>query len=412
MKIAIDLRPLQIGHQNRGIGAYLINLLQRLPDNPNIEYIFVRYSNSQPLADFHINVPDKHREVVLTRHKFSKHPIAILKYGYYNLLPNYRALRRHRPDVFVQPDYLLGAPRLYKCRVVTICYDLIPPKFKQIYLPRWTKYLGFSQFKLRSRIRLAGRAWFYQKKYDHGCRLLRRSDAIVSISQHTKKDIMELLGIDSGQIHVVYPAASFRNDTTEQLVDKDIKELSKLKEPYITYIGGTDQRRQIHELIFAFNLYNARHNELHLVLCGNEFEKNSTEINPLTKQAIEASSYRPNIHTFGRITEAEKKFVLEHTAAFVYPTLYEGFGLPVIEAMACGTPVISYRNSSLPEIAGDFPLYTDSDNGYAIYCCLRTMLNRKPLSSSERQAAINHAQRFNWENCARGTWAVITNQAI
>jgi hypothetical protein len=125
MRVAIDLRPLQIGHQNRGIGAYLLNLLQRLPDDPEITYLFLRYDTSEPIKDFNIPVKAGYKDIVLTKRSFNKRPDKLLRYAYDGLLPTYGSLRRYRPNVFFQADYLLGAPRMPGCKLVTVSHDLI-----------------------------------------------------------------------------------------------------------------------------------------------------------------------------------------------------------------------------------------------------------------------------------------------
>lgn len=411
MKIAIDLRPLQIGHQNRGIGAYLLNLLQQLPDEEGVSYIFVRYGESSPIKDFDIEVPGDYEEVILKKYSFSKKPLKLLKYGFVSLFPTFSKLKSLRPDVFFQVDYLLGTPRIHSCRTIVIAHDLIPFHFKQIYLPSWKKYYGFRQFKLKSRVRLMLRAWFYQKKYKKAVRTLKRASKIISVSQNTKDDLISILGIRPDKIQVVYSAPSFREDTKNKTISSDFKKtIDAIDGNYICYLGGTDLRRQIDELIYAFNLYNARIGDLHLVLAGNEFKEGSTEINPKVKIALEKSSYKNRLHTFGKITEAEKKYLLGHSSAFVFPTLYEGFGLPMLEAMQVETPVITYRNSSLIELGGDAVLFTAAPDGQALYDSLVKLLSDSHLSKTLTEKGRQQAGRFDWSKTSEQIWDVIANQ--
>lgn len=412
MVIAIDLRPLQIGHQNRGIGAYLLNLLHRLPEDKEIKFIFIRHETSKPLEDFNIAVKSDYEELIILKHAFSKNPIKLLRYGIATLLPNFSGLRKHKPDVFFQTDYLLGAPRIRGCRIVTVSYDLIPLKFKQIYLPGWRKYLSFKQLSFKKRLRAILRSWFYALKYKRGAGVLKRSNKIVSISENTKKDLIDLLSIEPKCITVIYPAPSFMNfSESDDAIRPSVKKLiDEINGPFITYIGGTDMRRQIDELVLGFNLYNARVSPLSLVLGGNEFELNSKEISDKAKKAIESSSYNASIHRLGKISESEKAYILNKTAAFVYPTLYEGFGLPLLEAMACGARVITYNNSSIPEIANNYPTYTRGVGGYNIYLALADLLHNN-LSQQEAEkyskAAAAHAHSFSWDKCAESTWNTV-----
>jgi glycosyltransferase involved in cell wall biosynthesis len=408
MKIAIDLRPLQIGHQDRGIGAYLLNLLEYLPEDANISYLFLRYDVSEPLVDFEIDVPVQHEEVVFKKHVVSKHPTRLIRYLASNFTPGYQKVLRHKPDVFFQVDYLLGAPKSRHCQVVAVAHDLIPFKFKQIYLPSHKKYFGFRQLSYVVRARLIFRAWFYEKKYKKGVALLKRASKIISVSSNTRNDLESILGIEKQRVTTIYSAASFRSSEEDLVIREEIKQtIDKLEEPFITYVGGTDLRRQIDELVYAYNLYNARHQKINLVLCGNEFEKNCKEINQSAKRAIDTSSYSDGIFALGKVTEAEKEYIMSKTAAFVYPTLYEGFGLPLLEAMQCGAPLISYKNSSIPEIAGDAALYTKGTGAYPIFAALENIFSNPSDTKKRTALGIKNSRRFRWDTCASKTWDLV-----
>ncbi len=410
MKIAIDLRPLQIGHQNRGIGTYLINLLQNLPERSDIRFIFLRYDHSEPIKDFDIQVNQPFDEVVFKKYRLSKKPGQLIKYVYNGLFPSYRPLKKYRPDVFFQTDYLLGGPRIFGCKIITVSFDLIPLKFKNLYLPHWTKFYRLKQLSFKRRIRLILKSLFYELKYQKGVKLLLRSEKVICISENTKRDLVELLNINEKKVFVIYAAASFRQNAQEATIGSRIKnELDNIKNPYLIFIGGTDPRRQVEELVYAFHLYNARQTPLDLVLCGNEFAKGSKKINPKAAQAIKLSSYASQIHRFGRVTEAEKKYALTRAAAFVYPTLYEGFGLPMLEAMDTGTPVISYHNSSLTEIGDDAVLYTEKEDGYAIYNSLVKLFSSRQLSENLSKKGRLRAGHFNWTSTSKEIWDLITS---
>lgn len=411
MKIAIDLRPLQIGHQNRGIGAYLLNLLQQLPDNEDVSFVFVRYNTSSPIYDFDLEIPGGFEEVVLKKYSFSKKPLQLFRYATASLFPTFSKLRRHHPDVFFQVDYLLGTPKIHGCRTVVVAHDLIPFHFKQIYLPSWKKYYGFRQFKLKSRVRLMLRAWFYEQKYKKAVRVLKRASRIISVSKNTKDDLITLLGIRSNAIQVVYSAPSFREDAKNRVISTTFKKtIDALDGNYVCYIGGTDLRRQIDELVYVFNLYNARVGELNLVLAGNEFKEGSTEINPNVKQAIEKSSYKDHLYTFGKITEAEKKYLLGHARAFVFPTLYEGFGLPMLEAMQVGTPVIAYRNSSLIELGEGSVLFTETMDGQSLYEAIQRLIPDRPLRESLSKHGKEQSSEFDWSQTSLRIWKVLSSE--
>ncbi len=410
MKIAFDLRPLQIGHQNRGIGAYILNILERMPKNDGLTYIFLRYDSSNPIDKYNLGGELNYIDVVIKKRSFSKNPIKLLLYVYSNLVPAFNKLKRHKPDVFVQCDYLLGAPKNLRTKIITISYDLIPYVLRGYYLPSWRKYVGFRHLRIRSRVRLILHAWFYEQKYRNGIRLLKRSKRVISISKSTTSDLVRLGRVPENKISTIYPAASFRKNKQDVIIRDEIKELVKnLKGPTILYVGATDRRRQVKELIFAYNLYNAREGAINLLLGGKEFSTDSKSLDPKVKQEILSSSYSDTIHMLGKITEAEKKYLLENSSVFVYPTLYEGFGLPVLEAMEAGCPVITYRNSSLPEIADGAVLFTEEYGGYEIYISLCRILQDDKLASRLVKEGKAKAKLFNWENSANQFWEEIMN---
>ena len=107
----------------------------------------------------------------------------------------------------------------------------------------------------------------------------------------------------------------------------------------------------------------------------------------------------------GRISEAEKRYILGHANAFVYPTLYEGFGLPILEAMEAGCPVITYKNSSIPEIADDAAMYTDTYGGYPIYLTLCKLLGDEQLTEKLRKKGRAQAKKFDWDKSVQQIWA-------
>ncbi|MEI8187477.1 MAG: glycosyltransferase family 1 protein [Candidatus Saccharibacteria bacterium] len=407
MRIAIDLRPLQIGHQNRGIGAYLLNILARLPEDGGLTYIFIRYDNSNPIKDYKIKVPGNYEEVLFKNVKFSKKPIEMIRYGLNGLVQDFGKVRKTKPDAFYQCDYLLGTPNIRGCKNIIVAHDIIPIIFKGLYLPKWSKFIYFRHIRIRSRVRLVVRSWYYEVKYKKAVANLKKANLIISVSNNTKNDLVKVLGIEESRIKVVYSAASFI-DSKDEINNNTRNALETNKElPTFCYIGATDARRQIGELIYGFNLYNARIGPIKLILCGNEFSKGSKEISLDAKNAIERCSYRENLFCLGKINDSEKKLILEKSNAFIYPTLYEGFGLPLLEAMASGTDVISYKNSSITEIAGDFPTYVNGSGGYEIFLAIKDFIESKTFDNKNELTGQERAALFSWDKCAKETWSLI-----
>jgi len=404
MKIAIDLRPLQIGHQNRGIGAYLQNILTYFPADNSIEYIFLRYKDSDPVSEFGISNGRKYREIVYSRYKFQPNPKSALLFLWGLVIPIYIRLLPYRPDIFFQPDYLLGIPnKLYAKKTVVTCYDLIPLKFPAMYIPSWRKFVGMRHLRLRSRLRQSIRAYYYTKKYARGLRTYKRATAIISISNSTTSDLVKIAKVNKSKVHTIYLAPSYRDtEVSASTVPSKLKGTR-----YIFYIGGGDKRRQISNLISAFNKLNGRGHDIDLVLAGSEFGVDSNETSADVRMALNLSSYSGKIHLIGTVSESEKMALMKNAAVFAYPSLYEGFGLPVVEAMIMTTPVVTYRNSSIDEIGGDDVFYAlESSDG--LYETLLAVLNtdKNGLNSKLLEARKN-ALKFSWDKTGRDTWDLI-----
>lgn len=401
MKIAIDLRPLQIGHQNRGIGMYLLNILKYMPSDA--EYIFLRFDSSDPVDDYNLSNGTPYEDVVVKRVGFSRKPIGLIRFIVYLLTPKFSRIKQLCPDIFFQTDYLLGVPHKSSIQTIVVAYDLIPLRFRSMYLPHWKKYLHYAQFRVRARIRLMVRAYYYQSKYNRGLRTLRHADKVISISETTTKDLKSIARVNPGNIQTIYLAPSFLTGDSSGPTNSTKKTIEPIKGNYLVFVGGTDLRRRAHELVFAFNLLNARGIEMHLVLAGNEFVEDSKEINPIAKKAIESSSYRERIHLMGKISEADKLYVLQNAFAFVYPTIFEGFGLPLLEAMHAHCPVITFRNEATQEIAQEAAIYTRSDDGIGILEAVLAILN----DPAERTAMIRRGDArypdFSWDSTGQQT---------
>lgn len=401
MKIAIDLRPLQIGHQNRGIGAYLNNILRYFPIDDSVEYIFLRYSESDPIIDFGIGNGRQYKEVVVNRYKFAPNLKAGAMFLWGLVNPMYIRLLPHRPDIFFQPDYLLGIPsKLFARKTIVMCYDLIPLRLKAMYLPSWRKFAGMRHLRLRLRLRQSLRAYYYTRKYKRGLRTFKRASRVISISNTTTNDLLHFTRVKKSRVSTIYLAPSYLSLGNE--INKLPRELDGIQ--YIFYIGGGDKRRQITSLISAFNKLNARDTDIHLVLAGNEFVEGSKDMSANVKTALALSSYSDKIHLMGVVSEGVKYELMKNAAVFAYPSLYEGFGLPIVEAMLAGTPVVTYRNSSIEEIGGDKLFYAHSNSD-----SLRDqILDILQLSPSELNSIIragkDSAAEYSWEDSGNKTW--------
>ncbi|MBR0093241.1 MAG: glycosyltransferase family 4 protein, partial [Lachnospiraceae bacterium] len=234
-------------------------------------------------------------------------------------------------------------------------------------------------------------------------RACRTADGIHAISEATKKDIREVYGTDADKIRVIYLDAPKAKRTAEA------GKTFHPKAPYFLFVSTIEPRKNLITLLKAYERFmeNTRQ-ETDLVLAGrmgwktNEFS-----------EALRQHAYRNRIHVIGYVDEEKKKTLLKHAEALLYPSLYEGFGLPVLEAMQCGLPVITTRVSSMPEVGGDAALYvehpTDPDE-------LARQMEHIVLMSEKEKAVLRdkmekNCRRFSWEKTAHEMMTLLTGAA-
>src|SRR5579862_5008972 len=407
MRVAVDLRPLQIGHEYRGIGTYLTNILARLPDTEKHHFIFYQYDTSDPLTDYQLHIPRSYETIRIPKPIWRKSVPSLMKYVKAGLYPSFPNLKRSKPDIFLQSDFQLGLPKIRGCKNFVIIYDLIPLILSEHYMPSWKKPLFNRTFRWYTRLIVTAKWAFHEKRYLKNLKKVRQAYKILSISNSTTDDLQTYLKIDKDNIVTIPLAPSFRAGDEPSPRLELVRQIEKIKNPYLVFIGGTDARRKIDDLIYAFNIINSRGHDVDLVLVGNEFRKVKLVPSHSARNAIMASSYKDQIHLLGYLTESEKEYVLNHAAAFVYPTLYEGFGLPILEAMHSGCPVITFNNSSIPEVGGKAVIYTSSPDIKGIAEAVQELLDDDKLAKDLSKKGISRAAQFDWDTTAKKTWELL-----
>ena len=228
----------------------------------------------------------------------------------------------------------------------------------------------------------------------------RRADAIITVSESAKRDIVNVYGLDPQRVHVVHEAAapSFRPVRDEQLLAQ-VRERYGLAERFILYVGTIEPRKNLPKLIEGFAKRRRSGDLPHQLVCAGPYGWLSRDIDDLiqglqVQDAIRFTGYVPFDDLAALYTMAEM---------FVFPSLYEGFGLPVVEAMACGTPVITGQVAALVEIGGGSVEHVDSLDaeslGLAMVALARNPERRKELSRLGQQ----RARTFSWQRAAQET---------
>lgn len=236
----------------------------------------------------------------------------------------------------------------------------------------------------------------------------KRTTMVIADSEFSKRDIMELVGLPEDRIRVILlaPAPQFRRIVDPERL-RAVRERYGVGERFVLCIAGLDQRKNISTLVAAFAavFHEIGDPELRLFISGDPKRLGSSPHFP---------DWRPLATTLGIANQVLCDFVAEEdkpglysaTSCFVYPSLYEGFGLPPLEAMACGAPVVSSERTSLPEVVGRAGILVNPEDPDALGGAIRRVLTSSELRDDLRARALAHSKRFNWGQVAVDTSAV------
>jgi glycosyltransferase involved in cell wall biosynthesis len=231
--------------------------------------------------------------------------------------------------------------------------------------------------------------------------IVRRVDAVITVSEHSKADLLRFLPIRPERITVIPLGigAAFRPQKPSEIAP--ILDRLGIGAPYILSVGSIEVRKNLPRLVEAFSRLRAEDPSLHLVLTGARKLRQSSVAEDIRRLGLEGA-----VHLTGFVEDADLPALYAGATLFVLPSLYEGFGLPVLEAMACGTPVVASRSSSLPEIAGEAAVLVDPFDVDAIAAGMRQVLTSPDLAARLRTAGLARAETFTWRQTAEATIGV------
>jgi len=225
----------------------------------------------------------------------------------------------------------------------------------------------------------------------------RQARRVIAISQSGKDEIATLLGIPTDRIDVALPGVSTSFQPAAAEAVRDFRERQGLPERYILYVGTLEPRKNLDTLLRAYAQLPSRP-EVKLVLAGAK----GWQTSPLYRM-LEGLELKDDVILPGFVPNDELSMWYGAAAAFVYPSLYEGFGLPLVEAMACGTPVIAASATSLPEAVGDAGMLVSPLDPSAWAGALELLLNDPQARADFSGRGLERARNFSWENTARQT---------
>lgn len=357
MRVGIDLT---YANRQEGTGTYIRSLLGALARLPDIEIV----TFTRPRLAFLRHFP---------------RPLARALNGLLSVLWLQIAVpigaRRQRLDLFHAPAFI--APLFLPCPLVLTIHDAAPFTVGQQGYPLWGLYLCAF--------------------VDLGT---RRASRIIAVSTHAAGELARVFGLPAEKVRAIPHgvASSFRPlppGTATQPA------LPGVDEPFILFVGASDPRKNYTTLLAALRLLHERGDiPPLLVVTGSP----TAEFRSLAEEAHANGMARVNF--VGYVTEETLVALYNRARAFVFPSRYEGFGLPVLEAMACGCPVICANTTSLPEVAGDAALLIDPDDRDALADALAAVLHDRDLAARLTAAGIARARQFTWEETATRTLAI------
>jgi glycosyltransferase involved in cell wall biosynthesis len=358
VRIAIDARKLH----DYGIGTYVRNLLQALArQTDDAEYVLL----CQP-ADLEF--------AATLGPRFTSVRVDAGNYSVSEQIAVPTALARVRANLFHAPHYVVSP--FTPCPFVVTIHDCIHLRFPE-YLPN----------RLAS---VYARVMMRQSA--------RRSRRILTVSEASKQDILHYLHVPASKVDVIYNALDERLATppSDEALAR-VRDRYQLSAPFILYAGNIKPHKNIDRLIEAYSILRRRgRTDVQLLLIGDQISKY-----PALRRLVHRFDLHGHVRFFGFVSDDVLAALYRLASVFVFPSLYEGFGLPPLEAMAAGAPVITSNVSSLPEVVGDAALLIDPMDAGAIADALTRVFDDDALRATLIARGCARVRQFSWDRSAR-----------
>lgn len=363
MRIGIDARMYSSAFT--GIGRYVLELINHLfaIDQINEYTIFF---NEPHFSQFHLKRKGVKKVLVGSPH-----------YSFSEQTRFLRKLWANNLDLMHFTHF--NAPVFYRKPCIVTIHDLTLSFYPGKKMTVWWRRLGY-QFVIRS--------------------IVNRAKKIIAVSEHTKKDLVKLFKLNPEKIEVIHEGVnpSFHQIQDKHLLDEFRKKLD-IEKPFFLYTGNWRDHKNLVSLIKAFSILKKKYRLPHfLVITGKE-----DPWYPEVKQAVINESLEGEVRFTGLIPDENLVLLYNCADLYVFPSLYEGFGLPALESFACGLPVVAANKSSLPEICGDAALYFDPHNIEDIAEKIFSACNDEIKKEDLRRRGFLRMKNFSWEEMAKKT---------
>jgi glycosyltransferase involved in cell wall biosynthesis len=378
MRIGIDARFLT-HPQPGGFKTYTQNLTMALAE-VDAENEYVLYIDRPPDQD--TRLPD--RPNFATR--IVPGSLPLLGMPWREQVGLSRQAARDKLDLLHSPS--LTAPLRLACPSVVTIHDMI-----WFFAEKFSRHTpSFGKRKLME--------WYYRFVPQFA---VRNASAILTVSHAAKESIVQHLGLSPDQVFVTHEAASpiyRRVDDLEKI--EAVRRKYHLASDFVLAIGSADPRKNVAALVRACTLLPTLLQERYQLAIVWTHHL----LAPGMAEQIKASGINSQVRFLEGVSDEELVLLYNAASLFVFPSLYEGFGLPPLEAMACGTPVVAANNSSIPEIVGDAALLFDAKDTEAMACVIAQVLADGALQAGLIEKGLKRAASFSWAKCARETVAV------
>jgi glycosyltransferase involved in cell wall biosynthesis len=364
-RVGIDARKLK----DYGIGSYIRNLLEAIARRPEAAaYRFRVYVRSEDRPA----VPPLPDNFEFVEEDSAGYSISELTRFSWRLL-------RDRLDLFHATHYVI--PPLARARAVVTIHDIIHVLYPQ-FLPNRAALL-YARVMIR--------------------RALRRADRIITVSYNSKRDLVDYFGVAPARVDVVYNGVAGRYHAGIPREERDrVSAKYGLPRPYLLFLGGEKPHKNVRNVIRAFGEARRERALPHALVLAGPMPKNRSRVEAL----IAAHDLESRVFRTGVVPEEDLPGLFAAADAFLYPTLYEGFGLPVVEAMACGVPVLTSSTSALQEIAGGYAYLVDPMDVDAIARGIVDLATDPRRRAEFADLGKRRARDFSWDKAAQQTLKV------
>jgi len=366
LKIAVNTRLL-LKNKLEGIGWFTFETLKRITQqHPEHEFIFIF---DRPYSDEFI-FSDNITPVVIGPQ--ARHPFLFYLWFEFSVT---KILKKYNVDIFLSPDGYISLRT--KVPTINVIHD--------INFEHYPQYLPFMMRK------------YYRYYFP---RFARKAKRVATVSEYSKQDIAKQYGIDTNKIDVTYNGA---NESFKP-VDENIKIATKKQYsssfPYFLFVGSLHPRKNIENLFKAFDLFKQKtDNDFKLLIVGEKYWWNGKMQNTYNNL-----KFKDEIIFTGRMNSDELKNVYASAFALTYVSIFEGFGIPILEAMYCDVPVITSNTTSMPEVGGDAVLYADPFSILSICDAMEKLFFDNEIRIQLIEKGKERRNMFNWQKTADKLW--------